>query len=72
QLSQLQIKGIREMFFSKGERAALCLPADLRWDLEQDELQPGRQKAILSFDLPRGCYATLIVKRIQAAAVTSS
>ena len=29
-----------------------------------DELHPGRRKLVLSFDLPRGSYATLIVKRI--------
>jgi tRNA pseudouridine13 synthase len=67
-LSQLQVKGIRELFFSKGERAALCRPAGLSCELQPDEVNKGREKAILAFDLPRGSYATLIVKRIQAAA----
>ena len=31
ELSQLKVKGVREMFFSKGDRPALCLPAQLRW-----------------------------------------
>jgi tRNA pseudouridine13 synthase len=53
-----------QMFFSRGERAALCLPADLKWESAADENQPGRRKLLLSFDLPRGCYATLLVKRI--------
>lgn len=65
-LKQLQIKGIREMFFSKGERAGLCVPANLTCAIEADELHRGWQKAILAFELPRGAYATLIVKRIQA------
>jgi tRNA pseudouridine13 synthase len=64
ELRQLQVKGIREMFFSKGERAALCLPAGLEHESGPDELHPGRRKLLLSFELPRGCYATLIVKRI--------
>lgn len=61
---QLQVKGVREMFFSKGERPALCVPAGLRWQADTDELNPGTQKLLLAFELPRGSYATLIVKRI--------
>jgi tRNA pseudouridine13 synthase len=64
QVEQLKIKGIRELFFSKGERAALCLPADLQTQTEADERHPGKKKLILSFELPRGSYATLFVKRI--------
>jgi tRNA pseudouridine13 synthase len=61
---QLKLKGFREMFFSKGERAALCLPSGLTFAADSDELHSGRQKLTLAFELPRGCYATLIVKRI--------
>jgi tRNA pseudouridine13 synthase len=64
ELSQLKVKGVREMFFSKGDRPALCLPAHLRHKVAPDEVNPGRQALILSFELPRGSYATLIVKRI--------
>jgi tRNA pseudouridine13 synthase len=65
-LRQMQIKGIREMFFSKGERAALCLPSHLEAESGPDELHDGRRKMTLAFELPRGAYATLIVKRITA------
>jgi len=65
EMSQLKIKGIREMFFSKGERAALCLPSQLAYQSASDELHPGKDKLTLAFELPRGAYATLIVKRIQ-------
>lgn len=61
---QLKLKGLRTMFFSKGERRALCVPAGLTAEAEADELHPGRQKLTLHFELPRGSYATLIVKRI--------
>jgi tRNA pseudouridine13 synthase len=61
---EMRLKGFRKLFFSKGERAALCLPADLRGETGADELHPGRRKLVLFFDLPRGSYATLIVKRI--------
>jgi tRNA pseudouridine13 synthase len=64
QLSDLQVRGLREMFFSKGERAALCVPAELSGQEDADERHPGRRKLTLRFDLPRGCYATLVVKRL--------
>src|SRR5262249_6039354 len=67
-LSEMKIRGLREPFFSKGERAGLCLPAGLTHAADNDELHAGRQKLMLSFDLPPGSYATLIVKRLQAAA----
>lgn len=63
---QLKIKGMRRPYFSRGERPALCLPAGLTWETAADELHPGRQKLVLGFELPRGCYATLLVKRITA------
>lgn len=66
ELRQLQVKGVREMFFSKGERSALCHPAEFHWQAAADERNAGKQKLALAFDLPRGSYATLIVKRIGA------
>ncbi len=66
ELRQMQVKGVRELFFSKGERAALCLPSAFAAEEDDDELNPGRGKLTLSFELPRGSYATLIVKRITA------
>lgn len=61
---QMQIKGVREMFFSKGERSAHILPNHLRWTFAADETRPGKTKLNLVFELPRGSYATLIIKRI--------
>jgi tRNA pseudouridine13 synthase len=66
-MADLKLKGCRAMFFSRGDRPAHCLPADLHGDLQADDLHPGRQKLSLAFRLPRGCYATLIVKRLLAA-----
>ena len=62
ELRQMQIKGIREMFFSRGERAAWYLPRELSHTFAADDRHPGRDKVTLAFELPRGCYATLIVK----------
>jgi tRNA pseudouridine13 synthase len=63
-MQQLQLKGLRELFFSKGERAVQCLPSQLEGAVAGDEMHPARRKMTLSFELPRGSYATLIVKRI--------
>lgn len=65
-VSQLKLRGFREMFFSKGDRAALCVPVIPDETLDADELNRGRHKLLLQFDLPRGSYATLIVKRLLA------
>ena len=64
EVGQMKIKGLRELFFSKGERAALCVASGLEWQSAVDERHPRRTKLQLAFDLQRGCYATLIVKRI--------
>jgi tRNA pseudouridine13 synthase len=64
---QLKLKGFREMFFSKGERAAWCWAANLHSETKADDKHPGREKLALGFELPRGSYATMLVKRITAA-----
>lgn len=64
QLRSLRIKHPKDSFFSKGDRAALFLPTDLKCAEAEDELYPGRRRMDLSFDLPRGCYATILIKRI--------
>ncbi len=61
-LRDLQVKGARELFFSRGERAALCRPRQLAFQAAPDERRPGRHKLLLHFELPRGSYATLLVK----------
>lgn len=64
ELRSLRIKHPRENFFSKGERKALFQPDGLTHDAAHDELYPGRHKLTLRFDLPRGSYATILVKRV--------
>jgi tRNA pseudouridine13 synthase len=67
ELEQMKLKGIHSLFFSKGERAALCRPAGLTADSSPDDRHPGRFQLRLAFELPRGSYATLVVKRLQAS-----
>jgi tRNA pseudouridine13 synthase len=72
QLNELKVKGIRELFFSRGERAALCQPAHQTLETGPDERHPGKCLARLAFELPRGSYATLIVKRITSSLLRAS
>lgn len=61
---ELRVKYPRDSFFSKGQRAALIRIGNLQAEISDDELYPKRQKLRLSFELPRGSYATMVVKRL--------
>ena len=64
-LRELRVKYPRDSFFSKGDRQAIVKPSQLRIDLTgADELNEGRQRVTLQFILPRGSYATILVKRL--------
>lgn len=63
-LDQFKLKGLKNAFFSRGDRAALCLPLNLQAHCQPDERHPGRSRCDLHFDLPRGSYATLLIKRL--------
>jgi tRNA pseudouridine13 synthase len=64
ELRQLRVKYPRDSFFSKGQRAVSVAVGNLAADPENDDLYPGRKKLALRFDLPRGSYATILVKRL--------
>ncbi|AWM36702.1 tRNA pseudouridine synthase D [Gemmata obscuriglobus] len=63
-LAELKVKGMQKPFFSKGDRPACVRPENLSHTADADELNKGRRKLVLSFDLPRGSYATMLVKRV--------
>ncbi len=64
-LRELRVKYPRDSFFSKGERSAIVKPAHLRIDPSgEDDLNEGRGQVTLQFVLPRGSYATILVKRL--------
>ncbi len=75
-LATMKIPGLQKPFFSKGERKACVRPTGLEATDSPDDQHRGRRKVLLRFDLPRGSYATMVVKRIAqlhaAPAVTSS
>ncbi len=66
-LADLRVRQLPRMEVHGVTRSALALPQRLEV-LEEagDDLYPGRAKLTLAFFLPRGCYATLVIKRLQA------
>jgi tRNA pseudouridine13 synthase len=64
----LRVKYPRDSFFSRGSRAAVFRPQALSESVGPDELAeragPDRRKITLRFDLPPGCYATILIKRV--------
>ncbi len=65
-LRQMRVKYPRDSFFAKGWRRAWVVPSSLSWQFEPDERYSGHSKVTLRFELPRGSYATLLVKRLAA------
>jgi tRNA pseudouridine13 synthase len=61
---------MQKPFFSRGERAGCARPENLSSLGENDEKHRTRRKLTLRFDLPRGSYATMLVKRLTARSPT--
>ncbi|HUR38015.1 MAG TPA: tRNA pseudouridine(13) synthase TruD [Planctomycetota bacterium] len=61
---QFRLKKAPKTFFGKGLRDALMAPAGLQASAGDDELNRGRRKLTLSFELPKGSYATILLKRL--------
>jgi len=64
EVRQLRVKYPRDSFFSKGQRPAFVVPQILTASAEADDLYPSRRKLRLQFELPRGSYATIVIKRL--------
>lgn len=62
--SDLRIKHLKDVFFSKGTRPSLFFPENLGVLPLEDHLHPGRRGLRLSFELAKGSYATILVKRV--------
>lgn len=67
--NDLRVRYLKDVFFSKGDRPAIFRPSGWSHTRDDDDAYPGRKKLELVFELPRGAYATLIVKRLTDAAL---
>ncbi|MGE5197857.1 MAG: tRNA pseudouridine(13) synthase TruD [Deltaproteobacteria bacterium] len=55
---------LRQVFFKSFSRQAIVKPRDLNFELPDDEIYTGNKKLRLKFFLPRGSYATMLIKSI--------
>jgi tRNA pseudouridine13 synthase len=63
QVRDLKARVIKKAYLSRGTRALVVWPQDLAWEeTEADERFSGRCKLRVRFFLPRGSYATLLLK----------
>lgn len=58
------IRRIRQTFFKSSERKAVIIPGELSSDSSEDEIYQDKRKLTLRFFLPRGCYGTMLIKRL--------
>ncbi|OHB75802.1 MAG: hypothetical protein A2Z34_07165 [Planctomycetes bacterium RBG_16_59_8] len=64
-MRDLKIRGMKQLFFSRGERRTLLIPSGIEPSpIADDELNGGKVKLTLAFELPRGSYATILIKRL--------
>ena len=63
--ASFRTRALSRVFFRSFQRKALLFPEGLEIsEIKEDELHPGKKALVLSFSLPRGAFATMLVKRI--------
>ncbi len=65
-LSMFNLRKLRQAFFKSVDRNVLVIPENFEYETEDDEVYEGKRKLFLQFSLPRGSYATMLIKRIFA------
>ena len=55
---------LRHRYFRSFARKAVIIPKDLSCNIHDDEVYENKKKMIISCTLDRGCYMTIIIKRI--------
>jgi tRNA pseudouridine13 synthase len=60
-LQGFNIEEIPEMS-SKGARREILLQVEPKFEVNEDEFNPGKSKAVLEFMLPKGSYATTVLR----------
>lgn len=66
QRREIRLKYPRDTFFSKGVRAGWLCPRELQFDWSTDDAQDGKRALRLTFELPPGAYATMVIKMLQS------
>lgn len=64
-IADMKARVLKRAYLSKSSRPFLVFPKGVQLGpAEADDLFPGRQKVTLAFMLPRGSYATLLIKAL--------
>lgn len=63
---RFNLRELRRAFFKSTPRALAVIPGELTAEAGEDEIYPGFKVLHLRFQLPRGSYASLLVKRLFA------
>jgi tRNA pseudouridine13 synthase len=61
---EMRLKYPRDTFFSRGDRRAMLHVPDLECGWGSDSYHPGYQCMRLTFTLPRGSYATMVIRSL--------
>lgn len=64
--SMFNLRKLRQAFFKSVDRRVLVKPEQFEYKIEDDDIYKGKRKLFLQFILPRGSYATMLIKRIFA------
>lgn len=63
-LEEMKLAFPRDKWFSRGDRAAFIEAANLNIEEHEDEKHAGQRAVTLDFELPRGSYATMLIKSL--------
>jgi len=63
---QFNLKKIRKAFFSTTNRPFIVIPVIKEYSIKDDDLYSGKKALYLNFELPRGSYGTMLIKRLLA------
>ena len=64
ELRDFIIRGMPELASEGDERNMFVIAEEIKTKVEKDELKKDKKKCIISFKLPKGSYATIIIKKI--------
>jgi tRNA pseudouridine13 synthase len=68
-LSKFRLKEVEQAYFSSFPRACAVIPENMTWKREEDALFPGKTALRVDFFLPRGSYATMMLKSAEEGGV---
>lgn len=64
--SHFNLKKIRTYYFKSVQRPFVVIPEIKEFQLTDDEIYTGKKSLYLHFELPRGSYGTMLIKRLAA------